>query len=39
MIQVATVAAVMAYQAAMSNEKLPRKALPAARKRSVEEGK
>ncbi|NOT62378.1 MAG: M28 family peptidase, partial [Acidobacteria bacterium] len=38
MIQVATTAAVMAYQAAMSNEKLPRKALPAARKRSGEEG-
>ncbi len=38
MIQVATTTAVMAYQAAMSNEKLPRKALPAARKRSGEEG-
>ena len=38
MIQVATTAAVVAYQAAMSNEKLPRKALPAARKRSGEEG-
>ena len=37
MIQVATVTAVMAYQAAMSNERLPRKALPAARKRAGEE--
>jgi hypothetical protein len=28
MVQVATVAAVFAYNAAMRNEKLPRKALP-----------
>jgi carboxypeptidase Q len=35
MIQQATVAAVFAYDAAMRDEKLPRKALPAARHRST----
>jgi hypothetical protein len=33
MVQMATVAAVFAYNAAMRNEKLPRKALPAPQRR------